>query len=60
MHIFLDERPAPAFLERAKRQGMFVVPTLTVCEGIVGPGGGAALAKDERIAPYLEPAQARC
>ena len=39
------------------RAGIFVIPTLTVTESILDMGGGAELAADPRVTPFLTPAQ---
>lgn len=54
-HLFTDEPPDPEFGSFVARHGAFVVPTLTVLEGLCGVATGAALVSDERLAPYLSP-----
>ena len=39
------------------RAGIFVVPTLTITESFMDMGGGAELAADPRVTPFLTPAQ---
>ncbi|HEX5725689.1 MAG TPA: CIA30 family protein [Longimicrobiaceae bacterium] len=53
VHLFVDRDPDPGFGALAARHRAFVVPTLTVLMSITGVGGGAPLAEDPRITPYL-------
>lgn len=57
VHVFYDEVASPDFIAAAKRTGAFVVPTLSVLAGLARDGGGAALAADDRLAPWLSPEQ---
>jgi imidazolonepropionase-like amidohydrolase len=52
VHLFGDAPAAPDFARRAKQQGVFVVPTLTVIESL-GGRPAASLAEDPRLAPRL-------
>ena len=54
-HLFTDSPPEAGFGRFVASHHAFVVPTLTVLESVSGRGGGAALAKDPAIAPYLSP-----
>lgn len=53
IHLFVDQQPDANFGRDAAKKKMFVIPTLTVLMSITGTGGGAPLADDKRIAPYL-------
>ncbi|HEX7123989.1 MAG TPA: amidohydrolase family protein [Gemmatimonadaceae bacterium] len=53
VHLFLDREPAADFAQLVATRGAFVVPTLTVLRTLAGTGGGAPLASDPRIVPYL-------
>lgn len=53
VHVFVDEPIAPALVSKIKRKGIFVVPTLAVEESFVDASGGAELASDPDLAPYL-------
>ena len=52
-HLFVDTPPEPGFAEFVAAHRAFVVPTLTVMEGLDGIAGGELLANDVRLAPYL-------
>jgi imidazolonepropionase-like amidohydrolase len=54
-HLFIDRSPEPDFGPLVASHRCFVVPTLTVLESVSGRGGGAALADDPAIAPFLSP-----
>jgi imidazolonepropionase-like amidohydrolase len=54
-HTIDDEPLPPALLAAIAARGVFVIPTLTIMELRCGVGGGAALAEDPCIAPYLDP-----
>lgn len=58
VHIFADQAPEPGFAARAAERKAFVVPTLTVIEGMLGGPGGAELAAHPRFAPYLREEEA--
>lgn len=53
VHLFIDREPEPDFAQLVATHGAFVVPTLTVLRTLTGTGGGAPLASDPRIVPYL-------
>ena len=53
VHIFSDSAPPADFVTEARAQGIFVVPTLTVLEGLGGTASGAALVGDPDIEPFL-------
>jgi imidazolonepropionase-like amidohydrolase len=55
VHVFRDTPPDPAVIALAAERGVFVVPTLTVLDTAAGGDGGARLAEDPRLAPYLAP-----
>jgi len=54
-HAFIDRIPEADFGRLVASHHAFVVPTLTVLESVSGRGGGAALAADPAIAPFLSP-----
>jgi imidazolonepropionase-like amidohydrolase len=56
VHLFVDRDPDPEFGRFVARHQAFVIPTMTVLMSITGAGGGAPLATDARIRPYLPPA----
>ena len=56
VHLFADRAQDADFAQLASARGAFVIPTLVVLRSITGVGGGAPLVDDERIAPYLNPA----
>jgi imidazolonepropionase-like amidohydrolase len=53
VHLFLDAPPEPDFAARAAARGIFVVPTTTVLESVVGLSGGPGLVADPEIGPQL-------
>jgi imidazolonepropionase-like amidohydrolase len=55
IHLFADEPPDGAFVERAINAKAFIIPTLSVNESTGGVGSGTELVEDARIAPYLNP-----
>ena len=52
-HLFADSAPAPDFAAFVAAHHAFVVPTLTVLEGVAGAASGESLTTDSRLAPYL-------
>ena len=54
-HLFAGETVAPGFGELAARQGVFVVPTLSVLETFCGRPNGTALLADPDLKPFLGP-----
>jgi imidazolonepropionase-like amidohydrolase len=52
-HLFTDTAPAPDFGSFVASHHAFVVPTLTVLEGVGGKASGESLTTDPRLAPYL-------
>ncbi len=52
-HLFADSAPAPDFGSFVAAHHAFVVPTLTVLEGLGGIASGESLTTDPRLAPYL-------
>ena len=55
-HIYASGRPNWEIARLAKAKGAFVVPTLTVLESFMEETpGGASLADDPRLAPYIQP-----
>ena len=57
VHVFQDAPADAALVALAKERGAFVVPTLSVVAMIAGEDGGARLADDARLSPWLEAAQ---
>ena len=57
VHVFHDAPASPGFVAVAKQAGTFVTPTLSVIAGFAQDGGGAALAGDARLSPWLEAGQ---
>jgi imidazolonepropionase-like amidohydrolase len=56
MHVFEDQPASAEFIELARAQGAFVVPTLSVIDQH-GPGSGPLLVKDRNLQPLLAPTQ---
>ena len=52
-HTFLDVAPNKDFGQFVAAHHAFVVPTLSVSSGAVGPPAGATLADDAALVPYL-------
>ena len=57
VHVWHDRADAGEAEAAAVRAGIFVVPTLTITESFLDMGGGAELAADPRVTPFLTPAQ---
>jgi imidazolonepropionase-like amidohydrolase len=57
VHLFTDREPDPAFGRLVAERRAFVVPTLTVLMSITGKPGGAPVASDPRLAPFLSRAE---
>ncbi len=55
VHTFADAEADDEVVALAKKNGTFIVPTLTVIEGTSGIASGASLAKDARFTEYLTP-----
>jgi imidazolonepropionase-like amidohydrolase len=54
-HLFVDRLPDPGFGSFVAAHHAFVVPTLSVLKDVAGEGTGAALVRDPRLAPYIDP-----
>lgn len=52
-HLFTDSPPAADFAPFIVKHHAFVVPTLTVLEGVSGAPGGESLTTDPRLERYL-------
>ena len=53
VHLFVDRAPDPDFGKFVAQHRAFVTPTLTVLMSITGEAGGAPLASDARLVPFL-------
>src|SRR3712207_9492512 len=53
--LFLDEPPAPRFLDAVAHRDVFVIPTLTSLAARAGSDRGRALAADPHLGPLLDP-----
>ena len=54
-HLFLDCTPDPAFGRFVVERRAFVIPTLAILESVCNRQGGATLASDAFLLPYLSP-----
>jgi imidazolonepropionase-like amidohydrolase len=54
-HLFVDQLPDPGFGRFVAAHHAFVVPTLSVLKDVAGEGAGAALVRDPRLGPYIDP-----
>jgi imidazolonepropionase-like amidohydrolase len=52
-HLFADSVPVPDFATLVASHHAFVVPTLTVLEGVSGIASGDSLTTDPSLSPYL-------
>jgi len=52
-HLFVDSLLTASFVALAAKHDVFVVPTLTVLEGVSGRPSGTSLVGDPRLEPYL-------
>jgi hypothetical protein len=52
-HLFADSAPTADFAAFVAKHHVFVVPTLSVLEGVSGRPSGVSLTTDPRIVPYL-------
>jgi len=53
-HLFFDGASDPEFGRLAARKKAFVIPTLSVIQGLGDQAMAAALVKDPRLSPYLK------
>ena len=53
VHSFIDQVVDAAFIEQAKKQGLFIVPTLSVTGSLAGADEGKKLAADAHLKDYL-------
>ena len=58
-HLFVDTSPDPGFGKLAASKKAFVIPTLSVLESVAWRDGGAKLAADPRVAPFVLPENER-
>jgi imidazolonepropionase-like amidohydrolase len=56
-HVFADQPPDPEFARLVAAHHAFVIPTLSVLHSVCGTAAGVALARDQRLAPYLPQAE---
>lgn len=56
VHVWVDHPPPSGLVEAMAANRMFVIPTLTVLEGIRGVASGAALLEDDEFRALLDPA----
>jgi len=54
-HLFFDKAFDPEFGRLAAKKKIFVIPTLTVLEGMHGLSGALTLSDDVHLSPYLKP-----
>jgi imidazolonepropionase-like amidohydrolase len=52
-HLYFEQAFDPEFGRLAAVRKAFVIPTLTVLNGMAGLGSGKILAEDKRLSPYL-------
>ena len=57
VHVWHDRSDPGEAVADAMRAGIFIIPTLAVTESLFNMGGGAELAADPRVTPFLTPAQ---
>ena len=55
-HLFADSAPTADFAPFVAKHRVFVVPTLSVLEGVSGRPSGEPLTTDQRLEPYLSTA----
>ncbi len=53
VHSFIDQVADAAFIDQAKKQNMFIVPTLSVTGSLAGADEGKKLAADAALQDYL-------
>ena len=53
VHSFVDKEADAAFIEQAKKQGLFIIPTLSVTNSLAGANEGKQLASDAQLKDYL-------
>ncbi len=53
-HLFADAPADPPLVAKMQQQGLFVITTLVAMRTLAGEAGGAALAADPDIQPYLD------
>jgi imidazolonepropionase-like amidohydrolase len=53
-HLFADAPAEAALVTRARERNLLVIATLTALRTLAGDAGGAVLAQDPAIAPYLD------
>lgn len=57
VHSFIDRVTDTAFIEQAKKQGMFIIPTLSVTGSLAGADEGKKLDADAQLKEYLTVSQ---
>lgn len=53
VHVFTDREADDAFVNLARDEGVFVIPTHSVIESVAGLDGGRAVARDPQLSPWL-------
>ncbi len=53
VHSFTNQIADAAFIDQAKKNGVFIIPTLSVSGSLAGAGEGKALASDAQLQDYL-------
>ena len=57
VHSFIDQVADAEFIEQAKKQGLFIIPTLSVTGSLAGADEGKKLAADAQLKDYLSVSQ---
>lgn len=57
VHSFIDQVADAEFIEQAKKQGLFIIPTLSVTGSLAGADEGKKLAADTQLKDYLSVSQ---
>lgn len=57
VHSFIDQVADAKFIEQAKKQGMFIIPTLSVTGSLAGAEEGKKLVADVQLSDYLSVSQ---
>ncbi len=57
VHSFIDQLADAEFIAQAKKQGLFIIPTLSVTGSLAGTDEGKKLAADAQLKDYLSATQ---